>query len=684
MRRPFHCVWHCSTTANIAKSDLLQRHSALHARGRTRIAVSCDACRANKSRCSGGARCQLCTRRGIDCTFQGNLDHAKKALTDIRSISTNASLDEVDSNFNEASLPVALNRHEPLDRGSLQAESTTGRHDWVLDFTIIPSKAKGNVAVRLEPADSGMNAIYELLLGEMPSSLEELAQGSDTMEKFLEASTKTYFERFHLRWPLLNAPPFDPETALFSLTASVCIIGIWLQPHADQSERHNALRVHDALLQRFTYDMVKVKLFVEGQSADLLQVNSDLVLVKTAWPIELFQAILSTLIFSLYRTNKKTLSSALILRSLFITRLRDLGVFNGETVKDHLETHFSGTFTPYTLSKRESFNRLVALTYQFDFYCALLSGTPPILHRQEITTCLTCTFALWNSPGLDIFAKRLQDEPSERCQIQICTMTDSPKSLGSVQLLVEDVLLGLGGALQEIWSLRGSPSSKIHESDHGISQRALLMYKINAWKSELDRIAELVNEKNTVNNAARYLLQAYRREDDSKAAALERIAVLVEDGRILSCYLKMFHYACFAPSEFVQLENPNQNPLTAIRQLTRDGRETLVCALQMLDIANAVDSWHASVNPLISSALAVCLDFTRRVLVAYSGCNYPSEETQSLGEQEFRCWIEVEELFKDHGIPLRIRCLDDWTRPFEKAIQDQEILRETITSLVSP
>lgn len=103
-----------------------------------------------------------------------------------------------------------------------------------------------------------------------------------------------------------------------------------------------------------------------------------------AWPIELFQAVLLTLIFSLYHADKRALSRAMLLRGAFITLLREIGALNAEILGDHLQSHFSGTFAPYTMSMRERFKRLVALTYQFDAYFALAHEKPPILHRQEV------------------------------------------------------------------------------------------------------------------------------------------------------------------------------------------------------------------------------------------------------------------------------------------------------------
>jgi Fungal specific transcription factor domain len=172
---------------------------------------------------------------------------------------------------------------------------------------------------------------------------------------------------------------------------------------------------------------------------------------QQAWPLELFQAVLLTLIFSLYRTDKRALSKVKLLRSTFITILRELGAFDSETLADHLETYFGGSYVPYTLSMHEQFKRLLVSTYQFDTYFALTHTTPPILHRQEMGVELPSSFALWNTYNVDLLIQRMTEEPPGRIRFQVCEMTNLPGSFTSSQLLVEDVQLGLCGLLQAIW-----------------------------------------------------------------------------------------------------------------------------------------------------------------------------------------------------------------------------------------
>ncbi|OJJ42562.1 hypothetical protein ASPZODRAFT_20332 [Penicilliopsis zonata CBS 506.65] len=454
-----------------SRKELLRRHAAVHELNYTRAVVSCNACHANKTKCSGGPRCSLCARRGINCTFQ---------------------------------------------RGTTEsASSFPARDEWLLNLSIIPSKQiyPGD----LEALSPGMEAIHQVLVAEKPSSLEEAIQESDEWREWRTRCMETYFQCFHLRWPILNAPSFDLTTASLSLTASVCVIGTQLQKDSRSTERLWADQVHDLLLEQLLRALIDPGLMPQGQ----------------AWPIDLFQAVLLTLVFSLYRTDESVLSSAMLLRATFISRLREIGAFNAEQLVTHLQTHFSGTYAPYTLSMREKFRRLLALTYQFDAYFALAYGQPPILHRQEVRVHLPTTFALWNAHGLDIFAQRLPEEPAGRSGFLISEMTQAPSSFAASQLLVEDIILGLCGIVQSIWIFR-------HEEHHHTLQKALLIDTLEIWKSELGRINDLAKTETITSDVAKYLLLAYRGEDESIPAILKRITSLVQDGMVLSLYLEMY------------------------------------------------------------------------------------------------------------------------------------------------
>lgn len=387
-----------------------------------------------------------------------------------------------------------------------------------------------------------------------------------------------------------------------------------------------------------------------------------------AWPIELFETVLLTLIFSLYRTDKSALSRAMLLRSTFITILRELGVLDGEKFAAHLKTYYSGTYTPYVLAMREAFKRLLVSTFQFDTYFALAHGQPPLLHLQEVSVGLTSTFALWNAYGLDVFALRELEEPHERSKVQISEITSRSDSVISSGLLVEDVHLGLCSVLQSIWVLSRASSSNKENHSHTF-HKSLLFQTLDDWKHELDKINRLADPGNfmesaTDRNAARYLLLAYRGEDDSVVASLERINTLVQDGMILYYYLKLSQYV----SDLVRPGKQIKGSQKELWETFKYRKKALVCALQMLKMVES----KASFNPLIRHALAMGVDVMR---VSFSGrkCNLSGQHADSNNAQH---WPDLSESLWVDSTPVCVCRLPVWIERFEKVIQDQDLMVE--------
>lgn len=390
-----------------------------------------------------------------------------------------------------------------------------------------------------------------------------------------------------------------------------------------------------------------------------------------AWPIELLQAVLLTLVFSLYRSDRHVASRTALLRGIFIALLRRLRMFDAEILTGHLQDHYSGTFAPYTLSMREQFMRLLVSAYQFDVYFGLAHGTPPLLHRQEIGSNLTATFALWNAHGLDVFAKRLLEEPTERAGIQVSAMTDDPDSLTSSPPLAEDVLLGLCGILQGLWAL--APSRTKEESTNGV-QRAMLIEKLDSWKQELNKIDVLVDTRLPIRNAARQFLMAYRGEDDSVAEALKRAKALVQDGLVLYSSLKIHHYSSLPTSELVEKGDHG----TEVWHPNKHGRAAVACALQMLQSIESSGVSDAPSHPLVRSALSMGSTLTRRVLVAGENCECLGEEGQRATGMALQQWVEIGGPVCVDDTPLCVCRVGSWSERFEKAIQDQTFIIEMI------
>jgi hypothetical protein len=239
-----------------APRDVLRRHSLLHDASHTRTVVSCDACHANKTKCSGGTQCLLCERRGINCTFRGGLHRSKRAPTGDGSTAVNASIrEDINNDDDESMLPTNSRPENFLAENSLRRgrELLLPNHELFLNLTIVPSKP--GPTSEFQSLSPGIDAIYELLVADK-SSLEGAVQESDELQKWVAKCLKTYFNNFHLRWPILHAPTFDVLTVSLPLTASVCVIGSWLQNTAECTERFGALRMHEILLQRLLHNLV--------------------------------------------------------------------------------------------------------------------------------------------------------------------------------------------------------------------------------------------------------------------------------------------------------------------------------------------------------------------------------------------------------------------------------------------
>lgn len=255
----------CGISAYAAPREVLRRHSVLHDPNHTRVVVSCDACRANKTKCSGGNPCSLCTRRGINCTFRTSNHRLKRAPLGDGSTAVNAAVREGDDiNDGDCEEPTLPTNSKGLDDISLNetsvcAEQEAPSHEWLQNLSIVPSRPLP--MSKLQPFNYGIEAICELLLAER-DSLEGSIEESDGLQEWLTESLDTYFKTFHLRWPVLNAPSFDASSASLPLAASVCVIGTWLRNDSKQMERVCALQVHEILMQRFLYNLVGASYFI--------------------------------------------------------------------------------------------------------------------------------------------------------------------------------------------------------------------------------------------------------------------------------------------------------------------------------------------------------------------------------------------------------------------------------------
>lgn len=365
----------------------------------------------------------------------------------------------------------------------------------------------------------------------------------------------------------------------------------------------------------------------------------------------------------------------MLLRSLFITYLKQLGLFSSTALDTHQQRHCPGTYPPYVSQARDKYKKLAALVFKLDVYLALTSGQPPILHRQELDVELASTFGLWNAFGIHVWSKRMSDEPAGRTAFTIAEMTQSPDSIKASLLLIEDIELGLCGLLQTVWVLAESFASKSRGYFNTAFQKVLVIDKLDSWKAELDRTSELINAGNITNGAAKYLLLAYRGEDDSAAASLERITTSVRDSMILYYFLKLYTCSGLRITENGVLKKRIEGPPKQTRKPPKYEREALVCALELLRIIEGFDPSAACFNPLIRQALMAGANMTKE---STSGqiCECRTKEGQTSTDVELQRETDVDGPVIVDGVRVCICNLHTWVARFEKALDRQKAVVE--------
>lgn len=247
----------------IAQRDLLRRHSVLHETTYIRKVVSCDACRSNKTKCSGGTRCGLCKRRNIECVYRGNSRPSKLAPGTAATASVNGEIDQDQNNG-----PLDSGDDGDDDGNDTAATSKMSRPETSLNPDLLQRNVKFLQNLTVVPSQSGtsnfplsshsMGGLYELLLADKPS-FEEALQDCEESKARVREYIDTYIKSFHLRWPVLHAPTLDNEigTMPLSLAAAACLIGAWFQNSADWTERFYSLRMHEVLLERLLHSLVR-------------------------------------------------------------------------------------------------------------------------------------------------------------------------------------------------------------------------------------------------------------------------------------------------------------------------------------------------------------------------------------------------------------------------------------------
>ncbi len=243
-------------TQLILLSDLLKRHLNRHETATIpsrRSARACDACHAGKSKCSGVPPCSLCVKRGISCSF----DEGKGA------VSTQAVVGTYQTP--RSPTPTTSPERNSLSDGRQDTHDVSSHNAAFLRALIIrptPPDAGSQVELQtktekfgetLTPQDK-MMILFRAIESRMTFRFEQITEASAGFGIWVSTCCSSYFDRFHLYWPVLHRPSFDAQKDSLMVSATVVIIGAWLT--RSESSKPHILEIHKLLVDQFFEHMV--------------------------------------------------------------------------------------------------------------------------------------------------------------------------------------------------------------------------------------------------------------------------------------------------------------------------------------------------------------------------------------------------------------------------------------------
>ncbi|KAH7149106.1 hypothetical protein B0J13DRAFT_297216 [Dactylonectria estremocensis] len=665
---------------SFTRNDLLRRHLTRHdltTAPDSRRGRACDACHANKTKCDGGTQCSLCSKRGISCTYKlvsangrasGSPPGSKsdsQSVTDSAVFSRPSTAEREIRDLSPAAAPV----------GGLSLDS---QH-----------------ALGETPAAIGLARLATIL--SMPTtSLEDPLRLPEDDKEWFESSLDEYLGHFHESWPIIHAPTFDSSTPPIGIIATVAMIGSWLKnPEATEDA---ALELHRNLMDKFFEDL--------SQPAPR---NLD----ERPWQTELYQAVVLNIIFAFYHGGEKVVARAVLLKGILVSVLREIEFFVCSSSGYQQRVHFPGTFLPWVQSIRERWKRTIVSLYKIDAYLAIARWQPPTIHREELDVALPSTFALWNAYGLDVFFKRLGQEPADRTSYKLSEITNNPNSRARSLLLVEDVHLALCGLLPGIWN---HLQITRRTGKVGLESLRSLAWHLETWKAEMERISLQCSQSFLAGETAGLPFVAYLGRFDEDPSQ-ERHAATIHIKRLLADSLMVYHmqgmqlYADIRTINAVAmyLDTPTNNELTVPPRIqnyqaqlhewavTAESRRALLHAIGVLRLREVGSDGKGaptlSIDPTAHLAVAMsALVVWAWIMYAEAACScIPSLDHINIGVDppdlqsttRLENWIHSGGTAGVHGIAF-CRCVaDGWMAQFASALP-QGNRRWELGDLVAP
>ncbi|KAG5658103.1 hypothetical protein KAF25_007054 [Fusarium avenaceum] len=472
--------------------DLLRRHLARHdmptapdpRRGR-----ACDTCHANKTKCDGGKKCTLCLKRGINCTYK----HASKSSSGSKSPTDNA----------------------PELRAKRPTPNSTGSQDAVPSITLNVTPGPPQISP-IDEVKAGFKRIANhIQSGEIPIGEDTPVPPLD--QKWLEKNSKDYFGRFHDTWPLLHGPSYVGNENSLLLMATVAMISCWLKSSDEFGEV--VLQLHEAFM---------------NASSEWISDPRSRNGLDSRWPMETYQAIVLNIIFAFYHGNERLAAKASLLRGTLVVALREIDFFNSDNAAEQQRVHYPGTFVPWLMTIEDRWKRLIIYLFKIDMYLSSARFQAPTLFREEIDLTLPSTYSLWNAYGLDVFFRRITEQPTERSNSKLSEIIANPNTPVKSLLLFEDIHLALCGLLPAIWNRSQIARRSTEAGRPTHNSTSSLAWQLETWKADVDRLSHQCFQNFHSVEAGELPFAAYigdyvEEPSRARAAAMTNIKFLVSD-----------------------------------------------------------------------------------------------------------------------------------------------------------
>lgn len=340
---------------------------------------------------------------------------------------------------------------------------------------------------------------------------------------------------------------------------------------------------------------------------------------------------------------------------------------------------------------------LVAYALKIDVYLGLFSNQPPFLDPDELEHRALCTFAFWNTWGLDRYYAREPDEPRDRENCNMAEMARNPHTLIPSGTLIEDAMIGLCGVYPALWRSAQvrRPGRQALQVEPGHVKS--VSRHLETWKMRLENTSSLWADPVSNATAIQRLLLAYRGRENADARdwehrVLNRITISILNTRMLYYLLKLHLHAdvrsltalglgqrsiaCNSPAP------PESVNLTEIRYwgASDEARRAAVHSITVLlayeNAFDTMESPHEAVDPVARVALCTAAIIVRGWFLSGAVpciCTVaggpPARELDMESVQDRDQWVAAGGPVSVGGIPLCRCSLDAWMARFTASLK---------------